>query len=86
MITVARMWIEPTRRLSWASRRTQWLAVVGGLDDSERDVGAVEEVELPVMAGALDVGSLPEVVVVAPDLREVMAVVSRFSSWDPHVI
>ena len=55
-------------------RARRWSAFVGAAGDSERHVVAVEEVELPVMARALDIATFAERVVVAPDLSEVLCV------------
>ena len=55
--------------------RGAWWAIL------EWHVVAFEEVELPVMAGAFDVGALVEFVVVAQDLTEVLAVEGGGGSW-----
>ena len=47
---------------------------MGAAGDSEHHVVAVEEVELPVLARALDIATFAEFVVVAPDLSEVLTI------------
>ena len=68
-----RMRLVSTSRQSWAIRRAL-LAIVGTVGDSERHVVTVEEVELPVVARAFGAWALAEVVVVAADMSEVLAV------------
>ena len=48
-------------------------AMVVAVSDSERHVGIFDQVELSVMAGALEVGAAAERVVVASDVGEVLA-------------
>ena len=74
MITALGVRVSLTTRLSLTNRRARLAIVGGGWTILERHVVAFEEVELPVMAGTFDVGALVEVVVVAQDLTEVLAV------------
>ena len=72
--TVLGMRMSLATRLSLASGRASARRSWVGVGDSEHHVLAFEEVELPIVAGVVGVGTLAEVVVVAAELSEVLGV------------